>query len=122
MSAFPAPEFNSGIDYLETMGLIIKSIHKLNYQRDYEGMYNMIKSLQIEVMGRIRSKKMDELTKRLKPLEKNCTQLIINKEKVKEFMLQRSLLIWFEEIQIIRHELGLVMPDKNSAWENLGEV
>jgi hypothetical protein len=118
----PKPEFNAGIDYLETMSLLQKTLHKQNILRDYEGMYYTLLSLQIEIMGRIKSKQLKEFEQRIKPLEINCTKLIISGTNKNSFILHRSLIKWFEQLTIIRHELGLVMPDKNSAWEEIGNV
>jgi hypothetical protein len=116
----PKPEFNSGIDYLETISLLQKTIHRQSILKDYEGMFNTLFSLQIEIMGRIKSKKLLRYVERVKPLEKNCTKLLMNKGN--NTLLHRSLLKWFEELTVIRHELGLVMPDKSDLWEEIGVV
>ena len=118
----PSPEFNSGIAYLETIDLLQKAIHRQNNSKDYDGMYQTLLSLQIEIMGRVKSKKLTKIIDLLKPLEKNCTILIMNKGRVKEMILFYNLLKWWEALTIIRHDLGLVMPDKGGGWEAIGEV
>ena len=118
----PKPEFNAGIDYLETMSLLIKTAHRQSIMKDYDALFNTLLSLQIEIMGRVKSKGLEKYVTRLKPFETNCLMLILNKDKYNPNMMHRKLLKWFEELTIVRHELGLVMPDKSDVWDELSQI
>lgn len=115
-----APQFNSGIAYLERMHNLKISYHRAILDDRLEDAFNICCSLQGELAGRMNS---DQIKESIAHKKKTTGYLQVAREH-KQFSsvlnsldLRFLIMDWFTSLCKIGHSLGLEMPDKENVLE-----
>ncbi len=115
------PQFNSGIAYSELMHDLKSRVHNSAINQQFTRMYLCISSYQTEVLMRADL----EQQKRCKGKQHPCRQTFMVSlqgwDKVQySFKNYEDLMNWFYEVNLVSHELGLVMPDAPDSIDAVG--
>ena len=109
-----SPAFNSSIDYLKRIDELFKRAHVFKLEKDMVSLYDILESLQIELLPRMNA----EARETIKVLKKKCDfsyQMLQNPKlgaKIDAFSVKLNFFNWFAELSVTAHSLGFMMINK----------
>jgi len=109
------PQFNAGVDYALTIRSLMKAAHEYMVATDYLTVFKVLEQLEIELIPRMQKDQYDKSQK----VKKNCMFFFIHLEYQSDLRFRLSLSRWFAVLNAIAHELGVIMPDKGSVYDNI---
>jgi hypothetical protein len=115
------PEFNSGIAYLERIHLLMIAAHRSSINKDYQGQHLVLNQLFIEILPRLIMNKRTGEIKEIKDIRKACNSLV-SQRKINTHSASMKLIEFFEKLNCLVHQEGLVMPNKDRVSSILQEV